>query len=150
MAEEQKTGKEDARTAEKQQQIQQKYMEYQVMEQQIQQMQQQLEKLEAQAGEAAAVEQCIADVGSAEKGREVLVPVTGGVFFRTRLDDNQTFLVNVGGGVVVEKDLEGTKGLIQKQAEELAKYKEQLTQQLSEQIMRFQEMEIELKKLIED
>ncbi len=136
--------------AAKQQELQRKYVEYQMMEQQIKQMQQQLEKLEQQGMEAAAVEQCIVDVGNVSKGDEVLVPVTGGVFFRTKVEDSRTFLVNVGSGVVVEKDVEGTRQLIQKQSEEIVKYKEQLTNQLSEQIMAFQEMETALKKLIED
>lgn len=134
----------------KQQELQRKYVEYQMMEQQIKQMQQQLEKLEQQGMEAAAVEQCIVDVGNTSKGDEVLVPVTGGVFFKTKVEDSQTFLVNVGGGVVVEKDVKGTRQLIQKQSEEIVKYKEHLTKQLAEKITAFQEMEIALKKLIED
>lgn len=141
--------KEDAGTAAKQQELQKKYVEYQVMEQQIKQMQKQLEKLEQQSMEASAVEQCIVDIGNAEKGKEVLVPVTGGVFFRAKLEDSHKFLVNVGSGVVVEKDLEGTRKLLQDQAAEIAKYKEQLTNQMTNQIAKFQELEMELKKLVE-
>lgn len=151
-----KTGQEKAaqegqegQDAQKQQELQKRYMEYQMMEQQVKQMQQQLEKLEQQGAEASAVEQCIEDISKAGKGDEVLVPVTGGVFFKARIDDNSKFLVNVGSGAVVEKDVEGTRGLIQKQREEILKYKDTLTSQLADQMAGLQEMEQELKKLIE-
>lgn len=141
--------KEDVQV-EKQKVIQQKYVEYQAMEQQMKQIQQQLEKLEQQSAEANAVEQCIVEIGKTETGKDVLVPVTGGVFFRTKMDDCTTFLVNVGGGVVVEKDADGARKLIQQQAVEILKYKQQLTYQLDEQTPRFYALEQELKKLIEN
>lgn len=142
-----KQGKEEA---EKQKQIQQKYIEYQVAEQQIKQMQQQLERLEAQTAEASAIEQSIADISKARPGEEVLVPVSGGVFFRASMNDSKKFLVNVGSGVVVEKDVDGTKDLLKKQSDEIDRYKEHIAQQLAEHFMRFQQLEMELKRLVED
>ncbi|MBN1544432.1 prefoldin subunit alpha [Candidatus Woesearchaeota archaeon] len=134
----------------KQKEIQKRYIEYQMAEQQIRQMQQQLEKLEAQTSEVAAVEQSIEDIAKAKAGDEVLVPVSGGIFFNANVGGSGTFLVNVGSGVVVEKDLEGTKGLIKDQSRELDKFKDHVVQQIAEHITRYQELEIELKKLIED
>lgn len=134
----------------KQKAIQQKFMEYQVAEQQMQQMQQQMEKLENQTNEIRAVEQSIEDIGKAKAGDEVLVPVSGGIFFRTTMKENQQFLVNVGSNVVVEKDIEGTKSLIRQQAEEIEKYKAALEKQMAEMMEGYQKLEAELKKIIED
>ena len=149
MAEEERPKQENEATAEKQKEIQQKYVEYQVAEQQIKQMQQQMERLEAQTAEANSIEQSIADISKAKPGEEVLVPVSGGVFFKATMDDNHKFLVNVGGGVVVEKDIDGTKDLLKKQSDEIDKYKTQIAQQLAEHFMKFQQLELELKKLVE-
>ena len=150
MAEEKGPDQEKDKTAEKQKQIQQKYVEYQVAEQQVKQLQQQLEKLEQQTIEAAAIEQSITDIAKAKPGEEILVPVSGGVFFKASMKDSGRFLVNVGGGIVVEKDVDGTTDLLKQQSEEISKYKDQIAMQISEQMMKHQELEAELKKLIED
>lgn len=134
----------------KQKEIQRKYLEYQIAEQQIKQFQQQLEKLEAQTAEVNAVENSIEEMSKADTGDDLLVPVSGGIFFSASVKDTKKFLVNVGAGVVVEKDAAGTKALIEEQARELEKYKEQVVQQLAEHLTNYQELEAELKKLIED
>jgi prefoldin alpha subunit len=134
----------------KQKDIQRRYLEYQMEEQQIRQLQQQLEKLEAQTLEIAAVEQSIEDMSKAKQGAEVLVPVSGGIFFRANIKDNSSFLVNVGSGVVVKKDVCGTKQLIHDQATEMDKFKEQVVEQLAMHIARYQEIEGELKKMVEE
>jgi len=150
MTEENKTGKTAEPDAEKQQMLQQKFMEYQMEEQQIGQVQQQLEKLEAQKKEATAVKEAIEDIGRAKAGDEVLVPVSGGIFFRTEMKESRQFLVNVGGGVVVSKDIDGTKALVDEQISEIGKLKMKLSMQLQEFTDDHKKKEEELKRLIED
>jgi len=135
---------------EKQRVIQQKYVEYQMMEQQIKQLQQQFEKMEMQTKEVAAVEQSLSDISKAKDGDELLVPVSGGVFFKASVKDCNNFLVNVGHNVVVEKDVESTIKLVQSQAIEISKYKEQVMNQLTITLEQFQAMENDLKKLIDE
>jgi prefoldin alpha subunit len=137
-------------TKDKQKEMQKRYIEYQVCEQQLKQLQQQLEKLEMQTLEVNNVIQSVEDISKAKPGEEVLVPVTGGIFFKANMSENSRFLVNVGGGVVVDKDVEGTKKLLQEQAMEIEKYKEQIASQIAAQISRYQELEAELKKLVEE
>lgn len=134
---------------EKQQQLQQKYMEYQMLEQQIKQMQEHAQKLEQQTAEIHAVKQSLEDMEKSEAGKEVLVPVSGGIFFRAELKDGKNFLVNVGSGVVVEKDAASTRELIENQEKEMERFKDQLMEQLVESMIRHNSMEEELKKLIE-
>jgi prefoldin alpha subunit len=135
---------------ENQKEIQQKFMEYQMLEQQMKQLQEQLQKLEQQGQEVENVKQAIEDIAKAKPGEEVLVPVSGGIFFKAQMKDGGQFLVNVGSGVVVEKDCEGTLGLINNQAKELDKYKDQITGEIAKQLAKHQGIEAELKKLIED
>lgn len=142
--------KDDAVQAQKQKELQQKFMEYQMMEQQLKQVQEQMEKLDAQSNEVKAVEQSIADIGKASPGDEVLVPVSGGIFFRATIKDSKDFLVNVGSNVVVTKDIEGTSALVHKQGEEVEKYKMMLSQQMEELMANHQKLEDDLKNIIED
>jgi len=135
---------------EKRKKLQKRYVEYQMLEHQIKQMQQQLERLEAQTAEVAAVTQSIEDISKAKKGTEVLVPVSGGIFFKASLNDSNTFLVNVGGGVVVKKDLESTKQLLKEQSNDLDSYKSQISEQLAKQLMDCQKLEIELKEMMQE
>jgi prefoldin alpha subunit len=130
--------------------MQKKYIEYQVLEQQIKQLQQQMEKIDAQMNEAASVEQSIEDISKAKTGEEVLVPVSGGVFFKATLKESTRFLVNVGSGVVVEKGVEETKGLVKAQSSEMEKYKEHMMEELAKSIAQYQELEKELKGLVEE
>jgi prefoldin alpha subunit len=134
---------------EKQKLLQQKYVEYQMIEQQIKQMQEQLEKMEAQTAEITNVSKSIKDISKAKQGEDVLVPVSNGVFFRAGIKDTASFLVNVGSGVVVKKNLEETETLLNEQHKELESYKEQVVQQLAVHLGRYQELENELKEIVE-
>jgi prefoldin alpha subunit len=133
----------------KQQSLQQKYIAYQVAEQQIKAHQQQLEKFEQQLNEIMTVVEALDDISKAKKDTEVLVPLSGGIFFRTRMDENQKFLVNVGSGTVVEKSVEETKKLVEEQAKEIEKYKTQVSNNLIHLITEYQMLEAELRKMSE-
>lgn len=135
---------------EKQKEMQSRFMEYQVLEQQMKQIQQQLEKMEQQTAEIEKVKESIADISPAKKGDEVLVPVSGGIFFRTTMQDSNSFLVNVGSGVVVQKDATGVKDLLNEQSKEMEIYKLHLAAQLEKCTEQYQAIEVELKQLIED
>lgn len=135
---------------EKRKLMQKRYIEYQVLEQQIKQLQQQMEKVDAQMNEASAVEQSIEEISKAKTGEEVLVPVSGGVFFKAAMKESTKFLVNVGSGVVVEKTVDETKGLIKAQSAEMERYKEQMMEELAKNIAQYQELEKELKGLVEE
>ncbi len=130
--------------------LQQRYIEYQMLEQQIRQMQQQLEKLEVQTAEVATVTQSLEDISKTKDGSEVLVPVSGGIFFKAAMKQSNEFLVNVGSGIVVKKDLDGTKKLLAQQEKELDGYKEHIASQLAESIIKYQELEKELKEIMEE
>jgi len=137
-------------TADKRKDLQKRFVEYQMLEQQIKQYQQQLEKLEAQTLEVSNVEQCVSDITHAKMGDEVLVPVSGGIFFKATMKENKTFLVNVGSNVVVEKNTEDTLELIRQQGREIEKYKENTIVQLSKLVSDYQKLEKELKGLLEE
>ena len=134
----------------KAQEMQQKFMEYQMAEQQLKQLQQQLEKLDEQKGEAAKVEESLKDFHNSKPGSEVMVPISGGIFFKAELKGNEKFLVNVGSGVVVEKDIEGVKALVQSQVGEIENYRNQMMTEFTRISLSYQALEKELKKMVEN
>ncbi len=144
------TDKKKDQDHEKAKHVQQKFMEYQMLEQQLKQMQQQLEKLDEQKKEAALVENNLDDFNHSEKGSEVLVPISGGIFFQTTLSDSRKFLVNVGQGVVVEKDLEGVKGLVKEQVKDIDRYHDQMMTEFTRSALKYQMLEEELKHMVDD
>ncbi len=135
---------------EKKKQLQQKYVEHQMMEQQLKQMQQQLEKLESQVQEVERVNESVAELADAKEGDEILVPVSGGIFFKAKVIDANKFLVNVGAGVVVSKNKEDTKVLLNEQTVEINKYKEQVSQHVAHQLEAHQQLENEIKSMMEE
>lgn len=135
---------------EKQKLLQSKYMEYQVLEQQLKQIQEHMQKMEEQVGETVAVVQSLEELNGKEPGSEVLVPISNGIFFKAKKGDVDKFLVNVGSGIVVEKDFKSTKELIDARAIEIEKYREQLSGEMVKIIEKYQKIEKELEQLVQD
>ncbi|PIN74570.1 prefoldin subunit alpha [Candidatus Woesearchaeota archaeon CG10_big_fil_rev_8_21_14_0_10_37_12] len=129
--------------------IQQKYMELQLIQHQLQQVQKQVQALDEQADEMDVVQQALADFSAAKPGSEMYVTVTPGVFAKAKLENNETVLLNVGAGAVVEKPVPDAKKIMAKQGTELRKMQEELTEQLQKLAHRGEHLQSELKKLIE-
>jgi prefoldin alpha subunit len=132
----------------KQSEIQSKFMAYQVAEQQIKQHQEQLMKFQSQIQEINSVLQALEDISKVKKGEDALVPLAGGIFFRAKMDENKSFLVNVGSNTVVEKSLEDTKAIILTQLEEIGHFQEHVTENLTHLVTQYQLLESELKDII--
>lgn len=79
----------------------------------IQRMQESLEELKR-------IESNLLDLQKVEIGEEVLAPIANGIFIQTTLKSH-TLKVNVGNGVVLEKNVEDTIKLLKKQEKEILK-----------------------------
>jgi prefoldin alpha subunit len=121
------------------------------MNQQLQQfverakhLQQQLEMLHHQLGELENVKEGIVgikDVGS----EETLIPLGAGVFVKGTISDNKTLLMNVGAGVVVEKEVGSAQAKVEEQVAELQKIGSQMREEFNQlqqmiQMMQMQSM----------
>jgi len=99
--------------------MQQKYMQYQMLEQQSKQMQEQLQKVAEQLYELEFIIQSLGEYNKVENGKEMLSPISSGIFVKSKVADSKSFYVNVGSNVVVKKNLEQTKTLMNQQILEL-------------------------------
>lgn len=132
----------------KEEELQKKYMEYQMMEQQVNAAKEQLGKFEQQFQEIENVKNALDDLHKAGEGTDILVPVSSGIFVIGKLTNNKKCKVNVGAGVCVEKSLEDTKKLLDKQVAEIEKYKKQVEEHIKTFAEQLQKSEKEMEDLI--
>lgn len=132
----------------RQRDMQKKYYEMQIVDAQIKQVQKQLMTLDGQTEEIKDVITYLSELGNAEVGKELFVPLTSGVFVKAELKDNKKVLMNVGGNVVVTKTVDEGKELIHKQLKEVEKVREQLMKEFQKLFTRAQSLEKELMELV--
>lgn len=101
--------------------LQKKFLTLQILNEQAKQLQQQLILLEQQFAELSVLQESLNEIEKTKENSEILTPLGGGVFLRTKLQDNKKVLVNVGANVNLEKSVEETNILISMQIEEIKK-----------------------------
>jgi len=102
-------------------QLQEKYIELQNLDRQIRLLQQQFQNLENQILELQIVKQSLDDLRKIKLEKELLVPISPGIFIKTILKDNKNLVVNVGASVAAKKNVTQTKELLNIQMEEVKK-----------------------------
>lgn len=133
--------------AKKSQELQQKYMQLQMFNQQLQQLQQQLEAIQHQAMEIQTILLALDDIAKTEVGKEILVPLSSGIFVKAEIKDNKMLRVNVGSNTVVEKTVQETKALLDRQIIELDKLNKDLTSQYTKIVGEAEKVQTELQGL---
>ena len=119
------------------QELHQRSAELQYMEEHFNKLSSHYKEYENKIVDIAAIKESIDDIKKQEVGSEILVPLANGIFIKAKLSEKDNFLVNVGSDVVVRKDSEQAKILLDEQAKEINTYKENIYQQMiniSEQI----------------
>ena len=107
-----------------------KYIEFQMLSQQMQQMQQQASVLSHQANELKALSKNLSEISQTDENSEMFTNLGIGVHIKSTVKDIKKLLVNVGANTFVQKTPEETVKLVDKQAEELEKFLENMQQQL--------------------
>ena len=82
-------------------------------------------------------------------GSASIAPLGLGTYAFSELKDPKHVLVNVGSGVLVKKDINSAKDLINVQLQESDKAAAQLSQNMHTLIIRAQQIETEIKELLE-
>lgn len=110
--------------------VQQAYVELQTLSQNIKQTQEQIQQISMQIEELGSTQQALEDLPESKLDSELLVPLSAGIFVKAGLKANDKIVLNVGAGTAVEKSIEETKELVDKQKMELATVRDQLAQQV--------------------
>ncbi|MBU0614768.1 MAG: prefoldin subunit alpha [Nanoarchaeota archaeon] len=125
--------------------IKEKYMEYKMLAQQIQELQKQVENMTEQQAEVKGMIQGLDDLKKTKQGTEILFPISSGIFTKATIKDPNELLVNVGSNVVVSKDVESAKKLLEDNIEEIKNTQAHLLAQVEI----FAEKAVKLEKEIE-
>ncbi|MBC8494757.1 prefoldin subunit alpha [archaeon] len=125
---------------------QEKVMEYQMIEKQIQQLSQTLQSIESNAEEINKIIKSLDDFKNLKKGDKILVPVANGIFAEATLENVDKLKVNVGNHIVVDKNVEGAKKIIEVQLKDLEQYKEETVQYYEQMYEKIQELQHDLMK----
>jgi prefoldin alpha subunit len=132
---------------EKQKNIQEKYMEFQALAQQMQAAEKQIQKVAAQLQEVNSAKEALAEISKAGAGKEILVPVTAGIFVKAELKNTDDLIVNVGSNVAVNKSVDDTKKLLDEQILDVEQYQKELSMALEAYAARLQELQQDLEGL---
>lgn len=134
--------------AEKENLLKEKYTELRLIDQQIRQIQKQLQELENQVLEIMYVQQSLDDLKEVKVGKEILVPVSNGIFAKAALKENNELLVNVGANTVVSKDVDSVKKMLEENINEIKKLETRFLQDLQQLSMRATGIEKEMSTLV--
>jgi len=109
----------------KEEEAREAYFELKIIEEQMKQLQRQLAQIEAGIAEFENAIKSVEEL-KGKSGEEAFVPVSAGIYAKSTIGDTESFVVNVGANVAVEKSGEETMKIIEKQVEEMKKYREQM------------------------
>ena len=96
-----------------------KYLEFQTLQQQTQKLNEHLEAIHGQMGELDISINAVKELNKTEVGKEVIVPIANGIFFKAEVKDNDKFIVNVGSDTTVERTANEIVGLLEMQQSKL-------------------------------
>ena len=133
-----------------QQKAQEMYLELKQIEQQMKQLQKQIEAVEGQVMEILDVAESLDELKNIQEAKEILVPISNGIFAKAIIRSPDRFLVNVGANVVVEKSDLDTKKLVNRQSAELARFREGMARQLEKFAANAGHIEESLNKLLSE
>lgn len=98
---------------------------------QIHAFEERLQQVEQHLSELAAVAESVRELSSVGEG-ELLVPLGAGVFSPANLQQERKLFMNVGAGVVVEKDASEAVALIRAQMDQLEQFRVEVQGSLDE------------------
>jgi prefoldin alpha subunit len=126
---------------------QETYYEFQALEQHMKQLQSNLEMITQQLMEAAITKRSLDEFKEIKPGKEAFVPLSTGIFAKAAISETSEVLVNVGANIVVVKDIESAKALVQNQVEEMKKVQSHLISELEKLSERASSLEEQMQKM---
>jgi prefoldin alpha subunit len=127
--------------------LQKMYVEFQMINQQIKQLENQSTALNNQLLELMSTNQSLDEIDKVKENSEILVPLSTGIYARAQLKNSNSFIVNIGANVAMDKDLNATKEVIQEQVMEIRKLQESLMNELQTHTQKSSSLELEMNKL---
>ena len=129
--------------------IKEKYMHMKMLEEQIEKVQEQVQSFDKQAQELENIKEGLEGSKSLKEDTEMLVPLSPGIFMKAKVGDTKQLIVNVGSHTAVTRTADEATAMVDEQIKGIGQLKEQFTTQLNEMVEKGQEMEAEVRILVE-
>lgn len=114
--------------------------EYAVLSQLAEEIQREISLAQSLLAEIDSTIITLKNVSTLEGTKEVLIPLSAGVYMRALVNKQERFLVNIGSNILVEKNLEETLDTLSKRREELAQLINRRVEELNNIIARAQQL----------
>ena len=111
-------------TPQEQEALQERYLEMKLIEKEADKMKTSLSSAEEQLHDTQHTIAALDDISKVKSGEEVMIPLANGIFARGIIQNTKTLLVGIGAQVVVQKDVEATKTLLEKKIKSIEQYRE--------------------------
>jgi len=127
--------------------VKEKYMEYQLLMQQFQQLQENIGALEKHILELRVLDDNLSSLSKTKAGEETLMPLGSGIFVKGELKDNSNVVMNVGGGVCVEKSVDEAKDTVSIQLSDVTNVFTELQEEIMKTSEKLQSLQDEFKNM---
>ncbi|MBT3865970.1 prefoldin subunit alpha [Candidatus Woesearchaeota archaeon] len=127
--------------------LKEKYMEFQMLEQSLAQLNQRKATIENQMNEFLALQESLDGLKKSENNSPMYSPLGSGVFIKSEVKDTKNVLVNIGSNIAIERSIEDSKKLIDKQMSELKDIISKLEKEISDGLQKGNELSAELASL---
>jgi len=119
-------------TSKNEEEIRKISVELRLLEQTAETLQSRLSMLNAVAQDLTYANMTLESLEKEKENSEVLVPIGGTSYIRTKLDNPNQIIVGIGAGVSVEKTRQEAKDVINKRLEDLQKARTSTQQQFAQ------------------
>ncbi|MEM0494707.1 MAG: prefoldin subunit alpha [Thermofilum sp.] len=114
--------------------------EYMALSQLAEEIQREISLAQSLAAEIESTIATLRNVSALESAKEVLIPLSAGVYMKALVNKQEKFLVNIGSNILVEKNLEETIETLNKRREELTQLINRRVEELNSIIARAQQL----------
>jgi len=114
--------------------------EYAVLAQLAEEIQREISLAQSLIAEIDSTVITLKNIGLLEESKEVLVPLSAGVYVKAVISKQEKFLVNIGSNILVEKTLEEALSMLNQRREELAQLVSKRAEELNAIISRVQQL----------
>ena len=132
------------------QKVQQKLILYQLLQRHLEELRQQALLLERTFIEIETTRQTVSDLKKAKEGNETLVPLGSGFYTHGRVSNTKSLLVDIGVGILVEKDTVSTDDVLDNKRKELENASRELQDEMGNTLKKMNELGMELEKMTKE
>lgn len=120
----------------------------QIYEAQAKSINEQLNLVNLKLSELQSAKDALDNLSKMQEDQEVLLPIGGGVYFKSKIIDTKRVFVDLGANVIAVKDATNALDIVNKNIATLSTAKSNLEKQLSDIISKSQKLQEILQKLV--